>query len=158
LTVPSGCTITLPGFRSRCTIPAACAHPQSLRDLPGNFDGVRQRQRAVSVQPGFERLPRVQRHCEEQPSVGAFPDLVDGAEVRVIERRGRTGFPEKALLGGIVQREMWVQELQSDRSAEAGVLGAVHDAHAAGTERLEHAKVGHGSTGEAKEIRHGSGR
>ena len=70
-----------------------------------------------------------------RPSV--LPDVVDGADVRVIQRgRGARLAPES--LQCVRSRGSAIgQELEGDGPPEARVLGAVDDAHAAAAELLE---------------------
>jgi len=53
----------------------------------------------------------------------------------LIERRSRTRFLEEAPLRHVVLREVGGKNLDRDAAAETSVAGAVHDSHAAGTER-----------------------
>ena len=74
---------------------------QPLADLGGDVDGVINRQRAP-LDPLLERLSLVVRHHEVQLAVVGLVDLVDRADVGVVEGRGRLGFLQEPLLGRVV--------------------------------------------------------
>ena len=64
-------------------------------------------------------------------------DVVQSADVRVIEGRDRLGLAPKALESRRRVRERGWEELEGHLSAEAQVLGAIHDTHAALPDLLE---------------------
>ncbi len=64
-------------------------------------------------------------------------DFVDGADVRMIQRRGGLGFTLEAgqglrIIGNVVR-----EELQGDKAVQLYVLGFVDHAHAAAAEFLD---------------------
>ena len=72
--------------------------PEPARDLQ------RDRQRFVereppALQPRLQRFPVVERHRDEQLSVVGLADLVDRADVRMIERRGGARLRDESRLG-----------------------------------------------------------
>ena len=69
-------------------------------------------------------------HDDERPAV-VFADVVDGADVRVVERRCRLRFAGEPAQGLRFAGELVGDELESHEAAQARVLGLVHDAHAA---------------------------
>ena len=62
-------------------------------------------------------------------------DVVKMADVRVIQRRDGTGFALEAVLKFGTGGKMRGENLDGDGAVEAGVIGAVDFAHAAGAER-----------------------
>ena len=66
-----------------------------------NINSVVQFQRPTG-DPHFDRLPLVVGHDEIQLPVVGFVDLVDGADVRVVQGGGGLGFLEEPLLGRVV--------------------------------------------------------
>ena len=87
-----------------------------------------------------QRQPVEKLHGDEGLTV-VFTDVVDGADVRVVERRCRlrlaleTG--ERLRVLGYFLR----QELQRDKSVQARVLGLVDHPHAAAARLLDDAVV-----------------
>src|SRR5678815_1251502 len=84
----------------------------------------------------FERLPAQTFHHQKQLAI-EFANFVDRANARMVQRRSRARFSSKTLqrlrvLGHIVR-----QELQSDETAERGVLGFVDHAHPTAAEPLQ---------------------
>ena len=79
----------------------------------------------------------------DEAQAASLAGVVDGEDVRVIERRDAPGLPLEArdpLLGG---GGCWrSQDLERQLAAEAHVLGQEDLAHAAGAERGEDAVVG----------------
>ena len=65
-------------------------------------------------------------------------DFVDGADIRVIERRCALCFAAKTFQGIRFPDSTFGQELQSDKPAELFVLGFVDYAHAATPQFLQH--------------------
>src|SRR6185295_17961431 len=105
-------------------------------DLPGDLDGLAEGER-TALDAVAQRLALVERHGDEQRAVLGLADLVDGAEVRMVERRGGLGLADEApllLLGSAALRG---EELQGDEPVEPQVARLVHDAHAPAAEALE---------------------
>jgi hypothetical protein len=94
-----------------------------------------------SVDQVAERLAFEQLHGDELRAL-ELVDLVDGADVRVVQRRRRARFTQKPTDRLLVADPVRGQELERDRARELGVFRFVHDAHAAGTERFEHTIMG----------------
>ncbi len=86
---------------------------------------------APPLDPLLQRLALVVRHHEVQLAVAAFVDLVDRADVRVVERRGRLGLLEEAALRGVVAGQIGRQDLDRHLAVEARVVGRVDDPHSA---------------------------
>ena len=120
-----------------------------LRQLPDCLELL-----AASLRSGLALLPAIGHLAQHQPApigqeltleelqhderlAGVFADVVDRADVRVVEGRGgsrlaRKSFERVALLVGARQ-----QDLDRDFSPEAGVPGAVNLAHSARADRGE---------------------
>ena len=80
-------------------------------------------------------------HGDEGAAFG-FADVVDGADVGVIEGGGGLGFAleagERLRIGG----DVFGEEFECDEAMEAGVFGLVDNAHAAATEFVGDDEVG----------------
>ncbi len=63
-------------------------------------------------------------------------DVVDGGDVRMVQRRGRAGFLLEARQPLGIRRELLRQDLDRDLAAEPRVAGQPDLAHAAGAELL----------------------
>ena len=110
--------------------------PVRLVERIGKRDGDRQelahRQRAAQ-QPLGERLALEQLHDQEVNAVlGA--DVVERADVRVLEARDRSGFSRQPLAPLGVLVEVLGQHLDRDLAVESGIAGAVDLAHTPGPE------------------------
>ena len=123
------------GFRSRWMMPCWCAFSRAMRDFRADLQDLIERQRAfrqaVSESLAFEIF-----HHQE---VGAVlrADIVEGADVRMLQRGNGPGFPLHPLLQFGVRGKMRRQNLDGDGAVEAGVLGAVNLAHAPSAEERD---------------------
>ena len=70
-----------------------------------------------------------------------FADFVDGADVRMIQRRSRSGFAPETFQCLRVASDFVGQELERDKAARRGVFGLVDHAHAAAAELFDDAVV-----------------
>ena len=113
---------------------------QSLGDLGGDADRVGRGQRAAG-DPLLEGLAGITGHGDVETAVLRFVDVVNGADVRVVEARRGAGLVDEPLPGLGIGRESGRQELQGDPSVEAEVLGLVDDAHAAPAELADDAEL-----------------
>ena len=91
----------------------------------------------------------LQRHAveklhDDEGLIAVLADLVNGADVGVIQRRRRTGFATETLQGLRVHGHIIRQKLQSHEAAEFGVFGLVDHTHAAPAELLDDAVVRNG--------------
>ncbi len=93
--------------------------------------------------------------ADVEPPVVGLVDLVDRADVGMVEGRGRLGLLPKPLLGCLVAGQVRREELDGDLSLQARVVRRVHDPHAAvaqfGTDHIRAERgawgQGHGRTG-----------
>ena len=70
-----------------------------------------------------------------------FADVVDGADVGMVQRGSGLGFAAKALQRLAVLGDVFGEELQGDEAIEPGVFGFVDDAHAATAQLFDDAVV-----------------
>ncbi len=107
----------LAGFKSRCTRPCPCSCVLSLDDLLGDAEGFFQRNRtlpdALSQGRAFDQL--------HQQVVG--PDVVEGADVRMIQRGDGTGFAFKAI------GELMSGDFDGDIAVQSRITGSPHFSH-----------------------------
>jgi hypothetical protein len=108
---------------------------QPFGDLHGDLDRLTGGHRPV-------REPRTQRLAFEQfhhrvRRVALAPEVVDGEDVRMRERRHRLGLPLEPRERGRVSSECLGQDLDRDVAIQLRVAGPIHLAHAACPERRE---------------------
>src|ERR1700685_4073890 len=84
----------------------------------------------------LQRYPVEKLHNQERMAI-LLPDLVDGADIGMIECRRRLRLPLEARQGLIVFDDFIGQKIQGDKSVEGYVLGLIDDTHAATTKLLE---------------------
>ena len=80
-------------------------------------------------------------HGDEGAAFG-FADVVDGADVGVIEGGSGLGFALEASERLRVGGDVFGEKFECDEAMEAGVFGFVDDAHAAATEFVGDDEVG----------------
>ena len=102
--------------------------------------------RACFADALLEGLPLQQLHGDKVAAVG-LPDLVDGADVGMVQGRRGPGFALEALQRRRVFFQLSGQKLQGDVPAEVEVLGFIHHAHAAAAKLVQDAVVGDGFAG-----------
>src|SRR5262249_62397073 len=88
----------------------------------------------------LERLSFEELHDDERLPL-VFPNVINGADVGVVECRSSPSLTLEALQGLFVSGEFLRQELQGNLAAEPGVFGLVHDTHATATQLLQDAVV-----------------
>ncbi len=76
-----------------------------------------------------------------------FANIVNSADVGVIQSRGSSGFALKTLQSFGVFRYVIGQKFQCDKTVQARVLGLVDHAHSARTEFFQHSVVRNRLTG-----------
>src|SRR5438874_1190991 len=97
---------------------------KGIGDLQAEVEHLRERQRTC-LQPGAERLPLQPFHCDERTAaVGA--DLVDGADVRMIEAREALGFMPEPRQSRVVLCYGIREKLEGCPPRQAEVLRLVH--------------------------------
>jgi len=67
-------------------------------------------------------------HGDEGPPL-FLADVVDGADIGVVQGRGRLGFPAKAGQRLLIAGKFIGKKLQGHEAAQAGIFGFVHDSH-----------------------------
>ena len=106
-------------------------------------DPARGQQDAMSTIPAQGNIgdPLTQRpaieegHYDEGAAIDLV-DLVNGADVGMIEFRGGLGFPLETLAAFFVAQQVRSEEFEGDGAVESGVLGLIDDSHAAFTKLL----------------------
>ncbi len=116
--------------------PLAVRLGQPARHLLSHLRGLLHGERPA-LQPAAECFAVVAGHGEVEPAVGSLPQLQDGAQVRVVERRGRLGLLDEPGLGLGVARQLGGEELEGHDAREPRVLRLVDHAHAAAPQQLQ---------------------
>jgi len=104
----------------------------------------------------LEGLAVKELHGDEGAAV-LFADVIDGADVGVIEGGGGFGFAAETFEGLAVAGGFFGEEFEGDEAVQASVFGLEDDAHAAATELFEDTVVGDGLTDEGLGFGHGIG-
>ncbi len=115
---------------------------ERVRDLDAEIQRLSEGER-TGHEPVAERLPFDELHHDEVAS-RVLVDVVDRADVRVLERGGGARLTAQTLQRLRVVPHVVGQELQRDAPAELEVFGLVDDAHAAAAQLLEDPVVGDG--------------
>src|ERR1700722_15411644 len=105
---------------------------QSFCDFNSNLQQFREGQRALAQTLG-KRLAVEELHNQEFGAV-LRADIVEMADVRVIQRGNSTGLALETLLEFGIVGQMSGQNLDGNRSIEARIFGAVDLTHAPGAE------------------------
>ncbi len=108
---------------------------EPVRDLGGQVEQPLHPDRAA-LDEVLERLALQQLHDDEGLAL-VLPDLVDRADVRVVEGGGGPGLAQEPVERGAVAGGLGGEELQGDGSVEDAVVCPVDDAHTAATELLD---------------------
>ncbi len=114
-----------------------------LRDCVGDLDCAPQRLgklEPLAADQLIQRTPGHVFHRDERPAVGVA-DIVDDANVGMVERGGCFGLAAEPRQDLAVPGEILGDELEGDRPLEPDVLGLVDDAHPAAAQLLEDAVV-----------------
>ncbi len=129
----------LAGLMSRCTMPSAWA-ASSASAISMASD---RRARGLDRAPGDAVLERhaVQEFHGDEGMAFVFADVVDSADVGMIQSRGRLRFALETGEGLRVAGNVIGQEFQSDETVQAGVFGLVDHTHAAAAELFDNAVV-----------------
>ena len=114
----------------------------------GNLDGEVEQFVRLEQFPGnalLQGLALQQLHSDEGLAF-VLADFVNRADVGMVQRRGGAGLALEAFQGLTVLAPLLRQELESDLTAQRGVLGLIDDTHAPAAELLNNAIVGNGPT------------
>src|SRR2546425_4177047 len=90
--------------------------------------------------PMLECLTLQQLHCDKGLALAVI-NVVNRADIRMIERRGRLTFPLEAFERLMIFSERLGQELERDKTVQLGVLGLVDHTHAAAAKLFQNAVV-----------------
>ena len=85
-----------------------------------------------------------------------FADVVDGANVGMIQRGGGLRFALEAADSLLVAGHFVGKKFQRDEALQASVFGFVNYAHASGSEIFDDAVMGDGETNQRRAFRHES--
>src|SRR5215467_10491967 len=96
------------------------------------------------LDPVLEGLPLEILHGDEGLAF-LLADLVDGADMGMVQSGGGARFALKPFQSLAVLRTMFGEELQGNGAAELGVFGLINHTHAAATQLLEDAVMRNGS-------------
>ncbi len=106
---------------------------ERIRDLAGALERLGKRQRPAG-EPVGQRLAVEPLHDEEVDAV-LVADVVQGADVRVVQRRDGARLTLEARAPLRRGRRLLAQDLDGDGTIEPRVPGVVHLSHAAGAQR-----------------------
>ena len=95
----------------------------------------------LRIDPVLERLPFEKLHHHEAPSF-VLPDVVEGADVRMAERRRGTRLPLEPLDGLGIARKFLGKKLDRHLTSKPRVLGPVDDSLSTAPEPLPYHIVG----------------
>ena len=123
------------GLMSRCTIPAACATASALATCAPIRASASDADRLTDHRG--ERLSVHEFHDQEAPFVDGV-ELVDGDDVRMVERRCGARFLLEAADGVGVAGEPGPQQLHGDLAAKPRVVREVDLAHPATADERQH--------------------
>jgi hypothetical protein len=125
---------------------------ESFGDLDGDAEEAIEFDR-LSVDEVLESTAVKELHGDESAAV-FFANVVDGADIGVVEGRGSFGFATEAFERLAVGREFLGKKFEGDEAIEAGVLRFVNHTHAATAEAFENAVVGDSGADERTGIGH----
>jgi hypothetical protein len=74
---------------------------------------------------------------DQEGAAVVLAEIVNGADVGMVQRRGSAGFQAKALEALRIASDVFGEKLESDRASEVGIFGFVDDAHSAAAEFFE---------------------
>src|SRR5271167_1388838 len=111
---------------------------ECLSDLDGNVEQLVSLERLV-LDHVVERLPLEQLH-DDHPIFVMLLDVVDGANIWMVQRRSRARFLQKALQRALCLVELRRKKLDGDVASQQGVLRFVNHTHAAAAQ-LGHDRI-----------------
>src|ERR1700679_2627167 len=110
----------------------------------GNFDG--DVEQSVEFEgPAIDEVLQggaVQKLHGDESFAVLFADIVDGANVGMIQRGGCLRFTLESAQGLLVAGNFVGKKFQRDEAPQAGVFGFVNDAHASAAETFDDAVMG----------------
>ena len=115
---------------------------ESICDLDGELEKLLKGNRS-GLQPLLERLPGQEFHGDEVLAF-FFADVVDRADIGMVQRRGGAGFAAKAFERLGIASEVVRKEFEGDVAAEADVFGFINHAHSATAEFFQDAVMADG--------------
>jgi len=81
-------------------------------------------------------------HDDERAAIAVF-NVVDGADVGVVELRGGPGLAQKALERDLILGQVFGNKFQRDAAAQADVLRFINHSHAADAQLRQDAVMGY---------------
>ncbi|SRR6266403_3790595 len=154
-----------PTFRSRCAcadISAGCARVQAEpRDCAAQpaallplgcwrwWNWATGRERDYAPWSSRTSRDRVHKdrcaglHDDEELAL-VLIDIVDRADMGMVQGRCSTGFPSKTIDSLVVPGKLFREEFQRHRATQPGVLGLIDDTHSSATQLLKDSKVQNG--------------
>ena len=130
---------------SRCTIDAACAADERRRGLDRDVEDFAQRQRPAR-QPLAKRFA-LDELRDQEPRAVVIADLVNGQDVRMIERRRGARFVQETAQPLGVAAELRPQHFERDRPAQRRIGGLVDLAHPAAAQQALNLIAADGAAG-----------
>jgi hypothetical protein len=109
-----------------------------------DFDGQRQQRflrHGATVDAMFQRDAFQKFHGDERMPV-LFADVVDGADIGMIQRGGGLGLALKTCQRARIARNFRREKLEGHEAVQPRVLGLINHAHSATAELLQNAIVG----------------
>src|SRR5882762_4463399 len=142
LSVPALGDENVCGFDVTMDDPFAVGRVQSI----GNFN--RQTEQNVGLEglsgdPMLERQPVQKLHHDEWLTI-LLPDFIDGADIRMVEGRGRLRLPLKASQCLGILDDIIGEKFQGDKSAQSYILGPIDDTHSPSAKLLNDAVMRNG--------------
>src|ERR1700687_3794556 len=120
--------------------------PSVWAECVGDLDGQRQHHlhlQRSSCYPVLQSRPVQELHGDECLTI-LFADVMNGANIGVIQRGCGLGFTWKAGESLCISVNILRQKLESDHTMETGVLGPVHHTHPTSTELFKDAVMRNG--------------
>jgi hypothetical protein len=122
--------------------PAGVSRIERIRDLNSQLKQLRNLQR-TPLDHMLEGAPLQILHGDKSLPV-LLPDVVDGADVRMVESRSSLRLALKTAEGLSVFGNVVRQELEGNKAVQANVLGLIDNPHATAAHLFDHAVVRYG--------------
>ena len=122
----------------------------------GDFDGIGEELIEFEGAAGDDVLERgaIEKFHGDEGFAGVFADVVDGADVGMVQRGGGAGFAFEAFQRLGVVGDVFREEFEGDEAAQAGIFGFVDYAHATAAEFFDDAIVRNGLAGQRRRVGH----